>query len=176
MKSAIFLRNVCPIKVVPVKTHLEPTFGEGRAKVVEVLRVLVGGDEEGDGSARVVRIEVDWETRLDGQSSRTFVVIVERGGSLTRDIAGQGYNVSRTAGIGESTAELNENKREIAGLSDLAFPQTEYRAHFWLLVVVKASGGRIVQGEVGRHGGSRSQRGEQSCRSEHFLRECLCRI
>lgn len=60
MKSAIVLRNGCAIKVVPVKTHLEPTFSEGRAKVVEVLGVLVGGDEEGDGSARVMRIEVDW--------------------------------------------------------------------------------------------------------------------
>jgi hypothetical protein len=113
MKSAIVLRNVCSIKVVPVKAHLKPTFGEGRAKVIEVLRVLVGGDEEGDGSARVMRIEVDWETRLDGQFSRTFVVIVERGGSLTRDIAGQGYNVSRTAGIGESAAELYEGKGQV---------------------------------------------------------------
>lgn len=113
MKSAIVLRNVCPAKFVPVKTHLEPTFREGRAKVIEVSRVLVGGDEEGDGSARVVRIEVDWETRLDGQFSRTFVVIVERGGSLTRDIAGQGYNVSRTAGIGESAAELYEGKGQV---------------------------------------------------------------
>lgn len=60
MKSAIGSRNVCPTKVVTVKTHLEPTFSEGRAKVVKVLRVLVGGDEEGDGSAGVMRIEVDW--------------------------------------------------------------------------------------------------------------------
>jgi hypothetical protein len=125
MKSAIVLRNVCPTKVVPVNIHLKPTFGEGRAKVVKVLGVLVGGDEEGDGSARVMRIEVDWETRLDSQSSRTLASIVAKGARLTRDIAGQGHNVSRTAGIGESTAELNENKREIARLSDLAFPQTE---------------------------------------------------
>jgi hypothetical protein len=106
MKSAIVLRNVCPTKVVPVNIHLKPTFGEGRAKVVKVLGVLVGGDEEGDGSARVMRIEVDWTTRLDSQFSRTFVVVFERGMILTWHIAGQGHNVSRTAGIGESTAEL----------------------------------------------------------------------
>jgi hypothetical protein len=112
MKPAIVLRNVCPIKVVPVKTHLKPTLSQGRAKVVEVLRVLVGGDEEGDGSAGVMRIEVDWETRLDGQSSRNFVIVFERGALLTRDIAGQGHNVSRTAGFSESTAELYGNNKE----------------------------------------------------------------
>jgi hypothetical protein len=68
-------RNFCPTKVVPVKTHLKPTFGKGRAKVVEVLRVLVGGDEEGDGSARVMRIEVDWETRFDGEFSLVFAFV-----------------------------------------------------------------------------------------------------
>lgn len=72
MKSAIVLRNVCPTKVVPVETCLEPTFSEGRAKVVEILRVVVGGDEEGDGSARMVRIEVDWETRSTVNPPGTF--------------------------------------------------------------------------------------------------------
>jgi hypothetical protein len=125
MKSAIVLRNVCPTKVVPVKTHLKPTFGEGRAKVVEVLRILVGGDEEGDGSARVMRIEVDWEMRLDSQFSRTFVVMAEQGAILTWDIAGQGHNVSRAAGISESTAKLYEDIGQVVWISDLAFPCTK---------------------------------------------------
>jgi hypothetical protein len=84
------------------------------------------------------------------------VVIFEMGTILNWHIAGQGHNVSRTAGIGESTAKLNENNREIARLLDLAFPQTEYRAHFWLLVVIKAPGRRVVQGEMCRHSGDRS--------------------
>lgn len=44
--------------------------------------------------------------RLENQFFRTFVVIFETGTILAWDITGQGHNVSRTAGIGESTTEL----------------------------------------------------------------------